>query len=529
MRSLDQSEPVVFARTEGAYEPFFSPDGRWIGFFNGHSLQKISVDGGAPVTLCPAEDVQRGASWGKDGFIIANLDNSHLFRIPESGGKPEMLRGRPEDHGEQTWRWPQILPDGRSVLFTGSRGSGAGGGFDEARIEVLSLDTGKVTVVHRGGYFGRYLPTGHLVYIHQGTLFAAPMDLTRLQIRGVPLPILDDAAGDSSLGTGMLDFSRSLDRPGILAYRSGKASEVARTLAWIDSAGGTEPMLTGVAPGTPAISPDGKSVALSMAGNILVHDLDRGVSTSLTRNSLINNSPVWTRDGRHLVFDQDGGDETTIWWTRADGSGEPSKLFASTDGLRVRSISPDSRRIAFARQNARTGWDIWMLPLDVTDPDRPRAGQPELFLGEPYDQFAPAFSPDGQWVAYSGSAADFLTEIYVRPFTGGASGRKWQVSTGGGLFPVWSRDGRELFFSEPHQGIMRVKYTVNGGDFAAGKPERWPSPPIVLTRSLYWNFDVTPDGRRLLTFPAPLQAQERPSFHITVLLNFFDELRRKAP
>jgi serine/threonine-protein kinase len=519
----------VFAGTENAHEPFFSPDGRWIGFFTGQSLKKISVNGGSPVTLCPAEDVQRGAAWGPDGFIIANLDNSNLVRIPDSGGKPEMLGARPEEHGERTWRWPQILPGGREVLFTGSRGSGAGGAFDEANIEVLSLDTGRVTVVQRGGYFGRYLPTGHLIYVHEGTLFAAPLDLAKLQIRGAPVPILDDAAGDSAMGAGMLDFSRALDRSGILAYRSGRPPEAPSTLVWMNPAGHSETLLTGVEPMTPAISPDGRFVALSLAGNIVVRNLARGADLSLTRNSLINNSPIWMPDGKHIIFDQDGGDESAIWWTRADGSGEPRKLFATVDGLRARSISPDGRRLAFARQNAVTGWDIWILPLDLTDPDRPKAGPPELLVGEPYDQFAPAFSPDGRWIAYSSSSANFVTEIYVRPFPGGRGAPKWQVSAGGGFFPVWSHDARELLFFDG-SGVMRSRYTANGAGFAAGKPQPWSPVPVIWTRNLYWNFDVASDGKRLLAFPAQTRAaDEQPSFHITVLLNFFDELRRKAP
>ena len=190
VRLLDQSQPTVFAGTEGAFEPFFSPDSQWIGFFTPHQLNKISIHGGAPVALCSAEATERGAAWGTDGFIIANLDNSHLVRLPENGGQPEMLRAKPEDHGERTWRWPQILPGGKQVLFTGSRGSGAGGMFEAAAIEVLSLETGKVTVVHLGGYFGRYLPTGHLVYIHEGTLFAVPLDLARLKTEGAPVPIV---------------------------------------------------------------------------------------------------------------------------------------------------------------------------------------------------------------------------------------------------------------------------------------------------------------------------------------------------
>jgi serine/threonine-protein kinase len=529
-RQLDQSEPVVFAGAEDAYEPFFSPDGQWIGFFTNQSLKKISVNGGAPVRLCPAEAGQRGAAWGTDGFIIANLDNSHLVRIPESGGKPEMLSAQPEQYGERTWRWPQILPGGRQVLFTGSRDSGSGRGFEEANLEVLSLDTGKVTVVQRGGYFGRYLPSGHLVYVHEGTLFGVPLDLAKLKTRGAPVPILDDVAGDAAIGFGTLDFSMAADKPGILAYRSGKSSEGPSRLAWMDSTDTMQTLLTALAPMTPGISPDGKFVALSIAGNIVRYDLERGTNTSLTRNGLRNNSPVWTQDGRHIVFDQDGGDESAIWWIRADGSGEPRKLFATVDDLRLRSISPDGRYIAFARQNAVTGWDIWTLPLDLSDPDRPKPGRPKLLVGEPYDQFSPNFSPDRRWMAYVGSKANSAeTEIYVMSFPGSPTGRKWRVSRDGGTFPVWSRDGKELLFYASNR-VMRVKYKVNGMNFAAGKPQVWSPSPVNWTLGMYWNFDLAPNSKLILAFPAPDAAEnEKPSFHVTVLLNFFDELKRKVP
>ncbi len=527
---LDQSRPTVLAGTEGAIDPFFSPDSQWIGFFTYRNLKKVPVNGGAAVTLCDVGGAPRGAAWASDGYIIANLDNSHLARIPEGGGKPEMLSSRPEEHGEQTWRWPQVLPGGRRVLFTGSRGSGVGAGYEDANIEVLSLDTGKVTVVYRGGYFGRYLPSGHLVYVHQGTLFAVPLDLGDLKIRGVPIPILDDVASEVDRAAGQLDFSTARDKPGIFVYRSGRPGEGARELAWMDTAGKTRMLLSAAAPPiTPRISPDGKFVALSAGGNILVHDADRGLTTPLTRNGLLNNSPVWTPDGKHLIFSQQGGGESAIWWIRADGSGQPQKLFATPAGLRVRSISPDGRRIAFARQDANTGWDIWTLPLDLMDPDRPKPGEPEPFLREPGNQDYPAFSPDGRWIAYSSSIGNDITEAYVRPFPVDPSGRKWQVSTNRGRFPVWSRDGKELLFLAKDDRVVGVSYKAEGPVFSAGRPEVWSPSPISST-SMYWNFDLAPDGKRIVTSPEAVKAgDERGSVHVTVLLNFFDELKRRLP
>ena len=525
-RLLDQSQPTPLRGTEGAKDPFFSPDGQWIGFFAGSSLKKISVNGGTPLTLSPTGDAERGASWGRDGFIVANVDNSHLVRIPDNGGKPEMLPARPEDHHERTWRWPQVLPGGRQVLFTGSRGSGAAGGFDGARIEVLDLVSGQVTILQRGGYFGRYLSTGHLIYIHQGTLFAVRLDLGKLRTEGTPIPLLDDIAGDPAMGLGMFDYSTERDKPGILVYRSGKHAEQPRTLAWLDAAGATENVITGVGLSAPAVSPDGKRLALSVGGNIVIHDLESGAERALTHNSLMNTSPVWAPDGNHVVFSQDGGDESVIWWTRADGSAEPRKLFATVEGLRLGSISPDARYLAFARQDAVNGWDIWTLQLDPADPDRPNPGKAEPLVSDPYDQFMPVISPDGRWIAYVRSLANFESHIFVRPFPAGSRADERQVSVEQGNSPRWANGGKELLFLSTDYRIMRVPATSNS---AALKAQPW-SPVKVLTAGLFATFDVMPDGKRLLVFPAPGGVvAPRASYRWTVLLNFFDELKRKSP
>jgi serine/threonine-protein kinase len=531
-RLLNQPKPSVFAGTENATDPFFSPDGQWIGFFTPQSLKKVSVNAGAPETLCPVDGAARGGTWGKDGYIIANLDNSHLVRVPEGGGKPEMLSSRPEQHGQQTWRWPQFLPTGKTVLFTGSRGSGVGAGFEDADIETLSLGTGRVQVLHSGGYFGRYVPSGHLVYIHQGTLFAIPFDPENLKTRGAPTPILDDVAGAVDRAAGQFDFSMAADSHGIFVYRSGLSGEGQRELelAWMDPSGKTENLLNGLAPPiTPRVSPDGTQVAFSMEGNILLYDLRRGITIPLTRNGLLNTCPVWMPDGKHIIFSQQGGGESAIWWIRADGSGQPQKLFAAPEGMRVSSITPDGRRVALVRQDATTGWDIWTLSLEPADPDRPKAGDPELFLREPGDQDYPAFSPDGQWIAYSSSSENDVTETFVRPYPAGPSDRKWQVSTNRGRFPVWSRDGKLLLFLAKDSRVMAVSCAVKGSIFASGTPRVW-SPAPVSNTGVHWTFDLAADGKHIVASPRTIRsAEDQGSVHVTVLLNFFDELNRRVP
>ena len=205
MRRLDQPSVIMLAGTEGAVDPFFSPDGQWIGFFAEQKLKKIPLQGGAVVSLCDTAGLGRGASWGEDGTIIANLDNYHLFRVPASGGEPQVI-GKPEEYGERTWRWPQVLPGGENVLFTGAVAASAAAG-DSANIEVLSIKSGRVKVVRRGGSYGRYLPSGHLIYFRQGALYGVPFDLGRLETHGTPALLLEDLADPESPTFGLVSFS----------------------------------------------------------------------------------------------------------------------------------------------------------------------------------------------------------------------------------------------------------------------------------------------------------------------------------
>ena len=508
-RLLDQSKTTILSGTDNAVDPFFSPDGQWIGFFTDTKLKKISVRGGAAVTLCDAS-VPRGAAWGEDG-IIATLDALHLSRVPAAGGTPQILT-KPEDRGERTHRWPQILPGGQTLLFTASIGVG---GYEDANIEALSLKTGQIKIAQRGGYFGRYLPSDHLIYLHQGTLFGVPFDASRLEIRGTPAPLLEDVAGASDTGGGQLDLSQN----GTLVYLSGKSQGLTRPV-WMDSTGKQTPL--GAASGlTPRLSPDGKLLALSVNGDISVYD-PRGALLRITFNpTATNRYPVWTPDGKHIVFASAG-----LWWVRADGSGQPQQIFESKANPFPGSFSPDGRRLAFAQVAGTTSRDIWILPLDLTDPDHPKSGKAEPFVSTPAFEADPAFSPDGRWLAYDSNESGTF-HVFVRPFPVGDG--KWQISTAPGRFPIWSRNGKELFFESTDGHIMVAEYTTRGETFAAGKPRQWSNTPIGGTGA-FQNLDLAPDGKRFVVIPlAESEKGEGQTVHVTFLLNFFDELRRRMP
>jgi len=241
----------------------------------------------------------------------------------------------------------------------------------------------------------------------------------------------------------------------------------------------------------------------------------------------LNYYPIWTPDGKHLVFRSASSPEQEgIAWIRADGAREPQRLLEGKTLIIPTSFSRDGRRLAYYGASPETGTDIWTLPLDLSDPEHPKPGKPELFLGTPAREIRPAFSPDGHWIAYQSDESGKY-EVYVQPFPG--PGGKWQVSAGGGANPIWSRDGRQLFFTSQDNRIMVASATLEGGSFVPGKPRLW-SPAQIRRPSAAMSLDLAPDGKRFAVFPMPeARAEEKGSVHITFLLNFFDEVRRRAP
>jgi serine/threonine-protein kinase len=518
IRLLDQNQVTLLPGTENAGFPFFSPDSQWIGFYTYGQLKKIAVQGGPPLTLCDCS-AGPGASWGDDGNIVASLTPAGgLSRIPSSGGVPEPLTQLDKAKGEATHRWPQVLPGAKAVLFTAhtSRGS-----YDDANIDVISLSSGQRKTVYRGGFFGRYLPSGHLIYMRRNTLFAAPFDLQRLALTGTPVPLLEDVRSAATVG-GYFGFSQS----GSFAYLSGTQSGA--SIFWLDGLGKLLPLHP--APGsyvTPTFSPDGKRLAFSMLGrqgsDIWVQDLDRDSASRLTFLSGLNSSAVWSPDGRFIVFRSSNPAVPGLYWTRADGSGEPQRL---TDGKHSEtpfSFSPDGKRLAITQQGDGTGSDIWTVPIEG-DRDHPRLGKPDVFLQTPSEETYPEFSPDGHWLAYySNESGD--SEVYVRPFPG--PGGKWQISTGGGYSPRWSSNARELFFQRALRAIMVAGYSVQGDSFVPGKPRVWSESGVPAGNSLS---ALAPDGKRFaVVLPSEIGNEQKPITQVTFLLNFFDELRRRVP
>jgi serine/threonine-protein kinase len=514
-RLLDQAQPTLLPGTEGGRDPFFSPDGQSIGFFAGGELKKISVQGGSPVALCSVFNPQ-GASWGEHDSIFAGVGpQAPLYRVPAAGGtrRPFTQPGA----GELTHRWPQVLPGERAVIFTASPSVAS---MDNANIEAVSLKTGQAKILHRGGHYGRYLPSGHLVYVHQGVLFGVKFDPERLELRGTPVPLLDDVAANPVTGGGQFDFSAT----GTFVYVAGKSAAPAWQVGWLDGSGKIQPLLA--VPRAylfPRLSPDGRKLALIEQGDIYVHDLDRDTASRLTFSGDAN-SPVWAPDGKHLVF-QSVFNGRRISWVRSDGAGDSQTLLEHANNSVPWSFSRTGL-LAYLNRDPETGIDIWTLPLDLTDPGHPKPGKPEPFLRTPSDEASPRFSPDGRWIAYRSNESGNI-EIYVQPFPA-ATGGKWQISTGGGTYPLWSNNGRELFYETSDYRIMVVEYKVEGASFVPGKPRLWSDKQLFHAGTM--NIDLAPDGKRFAVLEqAENFGPEKGSVHIVFLQNFFDELKRRIP
>jgi len=515
-RMMDQAEAVPIPGTLGAagpagpsMDPFFSPDGEWVGFFANGNLKKVAVNGGAVVTL-GSTFVPFGGSWGDDGNIVIGTYKG-LERFPAGGGAAQLV---PTGFS----LFPDVLPGGQSVLFNSSRlGLPLG-------IEALQFSTGQTKALIPNGYGPLYLPTsrdtGHLVYLQDGTLFGVAFDPRRLEILGTPVPLVQNVSTgfDLAVGTGQIAFTGN----GTLAYLPSLDLETYPVL-WLAAVGKTTPLIQKPdAYNTPRFSPDGKWLAYTLRGQggkteVWVFDLDRQTPEQLTFTGPGRGELVWAADSRHLIF----GDGTALWWIRADGSGQPQQLLGNLGNPRPFSIAP-AGRLAIVQQNEGLP-DIYTVPIDLSDLEHPKAGKQEPFLVDPtIVQVAPAFSPDGKFLAYASNESG-SNEIFVRPFPG--PGGKWKVSQSGGRFPVWSRAAHELLFLGGDDHIMAVDYSTQGDSFHAGKPRIW-SPLPVRRMGLRQNFDLSPDGKRVVMFP---QSESQESLRFTFLLNFFDEVRRKAP
>ena len=521
-RKLDQSAAAELAITPGATSPFFSPDGQWIGFVAGGKLRKISVEGGAEIVLCDAASSYTGADWGDDGNIIASLRVSGgLSQVPSTGGTPTPVTDLQGE--ERTHRWPQVLPGGKAVLFTAENSTI---GFDDANVEVVTLADHRRKTLQRGGTYGRYLVApggkGYLIYVNRGTLFAVPFDPEKLETSDSPRPVLQQVSYSAMFGSAKLSFSRT----GTLVYRSRDIDASRVVIQWVDAEGKTEPLLD--KPGlfvNPHFSPDGDRLAVAnddAKSGVWIYDIRRDTLSPLTgeRNGT---HPVWTPDGRYIVYQAPNG----ISFARSDGGSRPQPLTESKEFQYPASFTPDGKTLAFY-QSGPEGFELWTVPVE-REGDTPKAGKPELFQRTNFGNRGASFSADGRWLAYSSNESG-SSQVYVRAFPG--TGGHWQISNNGGTAPIFSRNSKELFFFDiPDDRIMVASYSAKGDSFVGEKPRVWSSHSVALTLSgaVGAQYDIAPNGKRIAVATYAGSSTQQDTGHVIFLENFVDELQRKVP
>jgi serine/threonine-protein kinase len=504
VRPLDRLQLAPLNGTAGAIAPFFSPDGQWVGFWLRGRLQKVAVGGGAPQEICDAPE-PHPAVWSDDGTIyFTPTDGAGLSQVSGDGGATRAITTASRENGEKTHRPSDVLPGGKVVLMT--VGTGSIDTYDDARIEALIVATGQRKILIRGGMNARYVPSGHLIYARAGALLAVRFDLDRVAVTGSPATVASDVVTNAVSGFGNFAVSRD----GSLLYATGAPTTYRYALVWVDRQGRSE--LADDSPSTAyrlRLSPDGQRVALEMnaANNsVWVRDLASARNIRLT-SEWDNSAPTWSSDGARLTFNSNRATPGAydLVQQNADGTGAAERLAVDTSTFQWPDAwSPDGRFLVFTRRRAGAGPALWIWSSEE------RTARPftESSLGA-------QISPDGHWLAYQ-SMQSGRPEVYVQAFPGPA--RKWPISSDGGNFPIWSRDGRELFYRSG-EWMMAVPITTTP-EFSAGRAVRLFSGAYLSGLSSY---DVARDGRFLMF----KREEQPPVTQVNVVLNWSDELKSR--
>ncbi len=495
-RRLDQDDATTLddsLDSIGTSFPFFSPDGRWIGYAADHQLKKVSVEGGVPVTVAQGRVSSGASSWGDNGEIVSQLTFTASSLIPADGGAPRSFTSR----------------SGRTAHLPGQ--------------EVVLLSNGSLFVVPLDGgeekeipgirsQYAKYLPNGYILFLDlDSVLQAVPFDPQRLEATGRPFPLLEN----------VVDFDVSMT--GTLLYRRGEPQS--RTLHWVDESGVTEPIIP--KPGeyaTPRLSPDGKRLALAIRDDqgqnqLWVRDMEGGGMTRLTFGEVGGAYPLWMPGGNDLVLQGREG----MYQISADGSGQP-RLILETDGAPT-SISPDGRTLAIVRRDQDTQRDIWTVPLQG-EGETLQAGEPEPLINGPADEITAAFSPNGKWLAYSSTETGPFN-IYVRSLKN--PGATWQLTVEDSYLPEWTRPGELIVRSVSENSFWVVSYSERGDTFVPGAVRPYGgSLPFAFTGAAP-TFTFAPPGDRMavLLVASPEERLQRRT-NYGLILNFFEEIERHA-
>jgi serine/threonine-protein kinase len=514
---------VIDGTNQDAGNPFFSPDGKWIGFYSvsERKLKKIAITGGAAVSIAETE-FPYGAYWTEDDQILFADAQKGLYRISANGGTPEMLIAAKSG---ETLHGPQLLPDRDHILFTVASTAGASLVsrslmWDKAKVVVQSLKTGERKTIIDGGADGRYVPTGHIAYGLGSTLFAIPFNIKTLEKTGGPVPVTEGVL--RAIGaSGAAHFAFASD--GTMVYFEGANGATTGTikLALVSRDGKETPLpIPAGVYAEPRFSPDEKQVAvlaLDESDNLTLSIYDLTQTSALRRLTFqATDHPVWTRDGERLIF-QSGG---SLFWQRVDGKSAAEELLKPKQGLDdPNSISPDGKTLLFHASD--NGGDIWSLSLDGEH-------KAKSLISAPANQQGAYFSPDGQWVVYSSGGSN-QNEIFVQPFP--PTGTKYQVTTTGGVSPIWSPDGKQIFYLS-NGGPARQLFSVDvhiRPSFGTSPPVKLPINNIVARNALVRPYDIASDGKQFVILERESSADAILQPQMRIVLNWFRELQERVP
>jgi serine/threonine protein kinase/Tol biopolymer transport system component len=544
VRAIDQLDARPIANVSNAYAPFFSPDNRWIGFFEKGELKKVATGGGAIVTLCEIGGVPFGASWSDDNSITfaTGSPKTGLWRVSADGGEPTLLTSPDAAQEGDSYAFPSELRGGRGLLFTIVPPGHVGG----SQIAVVDPRTGQRRILIPGGSDAQYVESGHLIFAAAGGLRAVRFDPVRLELLGDPVTLLEDVFVKP---TGAADYA--LSRNGTLAYVTAESGRTSlRSLVWVDRKGREEPLkapLRVYGPGR--ISPDGTRVAVGIMdqGNadVWIFDLAGGALKRLTFAPGTNGLPLWTPDGRHIVFSMaDRRGVLNLYIQPVDGTRTPDPITSSRIPQWPTSVMPDGTRVVGFELGPKKPADVILVHVP-----HPLGGSSRTVLSgsatgsrsSSGDSLSVAssiteslfrgglaeISPDGRYLAYQSNESGQL-EVYVRAFPDVRSG-PWQISTAGGTRPAWGRNGRELFFLDGSNALTAVPVRTSGPTFIAGTPAK-----LFDTNYLEPNparhYDVSPDSRRFLMIKDSVNSGANATARsMVVVLNWTEELKRLVP
>ncbi len=505
LRSVEREtlEPLLGSDFSGVQQTYhvFSPDGKWIAFSNGNIVKKSSVFGGIPVALCDVGGQMRGLWWGKDKNIYVGHISSTIYRLSEDGGSVSSVTVLDSASGEISHRFPELLPDGKSILYTIKFNTITT--FDEAAIAVFDMKSGTKKILIRGGTFARYVPTGHLVYARGSFVYAVPFDLDKTEITGTPKQLFKGGWMNPFSGETSLAFS---DDGTLLYIPRGVESYTVSRVKWLDMQGRTSPLVdTTNSYFSASLSPDGEKVALHVQAandDVWLYHIGRKNLSRVTFGGGNSGFPVWSADGKYIIYGSESGAGTVIYRKPWDGSGKAEVLTSGNRTQYPSAVSPDGKVLSVMQDG-----DIWLLSLEGT----PKASP---FIESPAREANPVFSPDGKYLAFetyeSGKA-----EVVVVPFP--SRGGKWQISSGGGSNPIWSPSGKEIYFIQGKSVFAATVQTGESFDYSAPR-KILDLPPDGLTLT-----GISSDGSKFVMITLPYQELSASTF--TLVTNWYQELR----